>query len=211
MYRRKSLNPTCPLLINKWKNTVFWDVTPCSLVKTYNSSLNMEATYSSEILINLYQTTQCHTPEDIIPSITNIKTFPTFSWRVWGKPLASRRKIKLSIQLWKSRSAAPSHFNHEGKTYLHRHFPVQWIDHADHKSANPDHNSIVFGLSGRCKTHCVITMDNVQSMQRIILLDWHDMHSVHRHVRLCTEAMGGPLKQCCIFSNKTYLLILVSH
>jgi hypothetical protein len=77
MYRRKSFNPTRPLLIlliYKWENTVFWDVTPCSLVETYNSSLNMEATYSSEIFINLHQTTQRYTPEDIIPSITNIKT-----------------------------------------------------------------------------------------------------------------------------------------
>jgi len=53
---------------------VFWDVTPCSLVETYNFSLNKEATYSSEIFINLYQTTQCYTPEDDIPSITSIKT-----------------------------------------------------------------------------------------------------------------------------------------
>jgi len=137
--------------------------------------------------------------------------FPTFAWRVWGKPLASRWKIKLSIWLWRSHSVAPPHFNHESKTHLHHHFPVQWIDHAHHKTTNPDHNSIVFGLSGRCNTHCVITMDTTIHAKDNPIGLTHDIHSMHRHARLCTEAASGPLKQCCIFSNKTSLLILVSH
>jgi hypothetical protein len=57
------------------KIAVFWDVVPCSLVDTdlliYVSeelttsiTLMMEAVNSSEMPINIYQTTQCYNPED---------------------------------------------------------------------------------------------------------------------------------------------------
>jgi hypothetical protein len=149
---------------------------------------------------------------------TWLHTFPTFAWRVKGKPLASRQKIKLSIWLWKLRSAAPPHFNYEGKTYLHHHFTVQWTDHADHKTANLDQNSIVFGLSGRCKTHCVITIDTTIHSKDNPIGMTHDMHSIHRHARLCTEAVGGlsnsvvylAIKLICLFTFLIKLLLMLN-
>jgi hypothetical protein len=54
--------------------------TACSLLvvcSAYPLTLKMEAIYSTEVLINFYQTTQCHIPEDntlqllqILPSIS---------------------------------------------------------------------------------------------------------------------------------------------
>jgi hypothetical protein len=41
---------------------VFWVVAPCSLVEVH--ALMMEATSTSETLVNFYQTTQCYNPED---------------------------------------------------------------------------------------------------------------------------------------------------
>jgi hypothetical protein len=51
---------------------VFWIVAPCSLVEVYQISevlaltiaLMMEATRSSETLVNFYQTTRRYNPED---------------------------------------------------------------------------------------------------------------------------------------------------
>jgi predicted transcriptional regulator len=59
------------------KNTVLWDVSLCRLVyvdkrlgETYcchlQGSLNMEATRSSTMSLNIYQTTQRHIQEDSI-------------------------------------------------------------------------------------------------------------------------------------------------
>jgi hypothetical protein len=38
------------------KMTVFWDVTSCNLINVNQ--------YSSDMLVNIYQTTLCHIPED---------------------------------------------------------------------------------------------------------------------------------------------------
>jgi hypothetical protein len=65
---------------NYIKTTVFWDVTPCSLVdhqcfggtaclhlqdaRRHSSNLKMEIASSSETMITSYQTAQHHIPED---------------------------------------------------------------------------------------------------------------------------------------------------
>jgi hypothetical protein len=50
------------------KMAVFWVVAPCSLVEVYQRfiirALIMEATRTSETLVNFYQTTQRYNPED---------------------------------------------------------------------------------------------------------------------------------------------------
>jgi hypothetical protein len=48
------------------KMTVFWDVTPCSLVKVYRRFIDliMEAENTSETSVNFYQTTRRNIPED---------------------------------------------------------------------------------------------------------------------------------------------------
>jgi hypothetical protein len=45
------------------KIAIFWVVAPCSLVKG-RIALTMEATRTSETLVNVYQTTRRYNPED---------------------------------------------------------------------------------------------------------------------------------------------------
>jgi hypothetical protein len=52
------------------QNTVFWDVTPCSLPAclAYTSiTLKMEAAHSSKMLENVYQITQHNIPDNNTP------------------------------------------------------------------------------------------------------------------------------------------------
>jgi hypothetical protein len=46
------------------KMAVFWIVAPCSLEDESLIALMMEASRTSETLVNFYQTTRCYKPED---------------------------------------------------------------------------------------------------------------------------------------------------
>jgi hypothetical protein len=59
------------------ENAVFKNMMPCGVVdvyqhlrKAYSSALKMEAAHFSEMLVNIYQSTQQHTPEDAIFILT---------------------------------------------------------------------------------------------------------------------------------------------
>jgi hypothetical protein len=59
-----------PLTAVTMKSTVFWDVTPCSLVEIFGGMYSLYfkgqriTLHSSETSVNFYQITRCHIPED---------------------------------------------------------------------------------------------------------------------------------------------------
>jgi hypothetical protein len=66
------------------KMAVFWVVAPCSLIAVYqrfrgpcclhHQGWMMEATRTSETLVNFYQTTQRYNPKTVIFVLTAVKT-----------------------------------------------------------------------------------------------------------------------------------------